>query len=62
MRNGKHSETTDPVAQSSWKSADKKNYNCVKEMGLKEEAQLNHSYFSDIWATLLSPSQHSDTT
>lgn len=48
MRNGKPSETTAPVAQCSWRIADKRNYNSVKEMGLKGE-QLSHSYFSDVF-------------
>lgn len=49
MRNGKPSEITVPVAQISWGSTEKINYNSVKEMGLKEEAQLSHSYFSDVF-------------
>lgn len=49
MRNGKPSETAVPVAQISWRSTEKINYNSVKEMGLKEEAQLSHNYFSDVF-------------
>lgn len=49
MRNEKPSETTVPVAQISWGSAEKRNYKGVKEMGLKGEAQLSHNYFSDVF-------------
>lgn len=55
MRNGQPSETTDPVAQSSWGRADKRNYNSVKETGLKGEAQLSHSYFSDVFGHSAEP-------
>lgn len=55
MGNGKPSETTAPMAQITWGSAGKRNYNSVKEMGLKGEAQLSHNYFSDVF-TLLSHS------
>lgn len=47
-RNGKSSEITAPMAQISWGSAEKRNYNSVKEMGLKGEAQLSHNYFFDV--------------
>lgn len=49
MRNGNPSEMTAPVAQNSWGGADKRNDNSVKEMGLKREAQLSLSYFSDVF-------------
>lgn len=54
MRNGKPSKTTIPVAQIGWGSAEKRNYNSVKEMGLQGE-QLSHNYFSDVFKLSAEP-------
>lgn len=50
LKNGKPPEITVPVAQSSLGSAEKRNCNKVKEMGLKEKAQLSQHLF--FWCVL----------